>query len=79
MNRDKINWDTDMLYTSMYQQRYVDVHTCSMSVSQSHFYAIPILHFKFYLLVKLCGLCVVFVMPTENALRYSIVLLCIKI
>ena len=33
MNRDNINWDTDMLYTSMYQQGYVDVH--SMSVSQS--------------------------------------------
>ena len=32
-NEQRQDWDTDMLYISMYQQGYVDVH--SMSVSQS--------------------------------------------
>ena len=47
MDRDKIG--TQTCYIHQCTKRYVDVH--SMSVSQSclsvHFYAIPILHFKF--------------------------------
>ena len=33
-SRNRQDWDTDMLYTSMYPQRYVDVY--SISVFQSH-------------------------------------------
>ena len=54
MNRDKIGTQTcctRFMFYALHQctKRYVDVHSMSVSQSSVHFYAIPILHFKFFI------------------------------
>ena len=53
MNGDKINiLDTDMLYTSCTNKVTLMYIACLCpNLVSVHLYAIPILHFKFYLLV----------------------------
>ena len=49
-NKQRKDWDTDMLYTSMYLQGYVDVH--SMSVSLCSFLCNPYITLKYTCIVR---------------------------
>ena len=62
-NEQRQDWDTES-YIHQCTKRYVDVH--SMSVSQFHFYAIPILYFKFPKFLFTCGISAVKTLPTYS-------------
>ena len=66
MNRDKIG--TQTCYIHQCTTRYVDVHSMSVSNLVSvHFYAIPILHFKFAKFFIYLSLVIFFTIVSNNS------------